>query len=323
MCTETLAAYTWPGFQTSGTSGQNVTDFLRELEVAAPGAYAPSQGIQRGSLVSPPLGGDWIVEVLQNLSGIQRKSRGRAQVSQWIFHQTSEFVALYAGRPKSTVHLVVAPKRLVRRRDAGASEASLAERLGIYADYLARSLAMTGSVEGRPSGLLFAAGLRVREGSAQQLHAHLVSMDLVPACIENLERRHFEDFAGGTKRFMSLSAVVQSLRSAGGLPQIIASQPGLGRELACHRCGQRFADAIRQLVLHCGRCTEWPGPEAVGKHKPSASDEDRIQMDLDHLEEMGFGSAGGTNGCDRYLLREALMASGGSLERAVEVLAAA
>merc|ERR1712216_398487 len=99
----------------SGTGFVGLEALRTEIEAASLGPYTPPRGSQ--ALVPHSPDGDWASEVLRNSSGIQRKSKGRGQLSQCIFHQCSEFAALYVGRPKASVHLLLAPRRPMQRCD--------------------------------------------------------------------------------------------------------------------------------------------------------------------------------------------------------------
>eukprot|EP00927_Polykrikos_kofoidii_P055032 TRINITY_DN49347_c0_g1_i1.p1 TRINITY_DN49347_c0_g1~~TRINITY_DN49347_c0_g1_i1.p1 ORF type:complete len:1128 (+),score=177.76 TRINITY_DN49347_c0_g1_i1:32-3385(+) len=339
----------WPGMLATGGLSA-IGELRRELEDAPPGPYVPPRAIFSSTPGSPrgavpvPADGDWVREVIQNLSGIQRRSKGKGQLSQWVFHQSSEFVALYVCRPKSTVHVLVSPRRFLRRCDISSSEAPLVNRMACYAAYLARclsartrasasaSVAVNAPAGERPLPLLFAAGLRVRPSRVQQFHGHLISMDLAAPRTEDLERRHFEDFTGGPSRFMSLEEVACSLAVGGVVPSGItgpatsiptfsaaASVGGAATatksvavlELRCHRCGHRFGDASKELARHLGRCLAWP--THVEEGAPSKKKE-CTDNDVELLEEMGFGN------CGREALLAALAAAGGSLEGAVSAL---
>eukprot|EP00913_Durusdinium_trenchii_P020973 g19708.t1 len=72
---------------------------VREVQLSCPGAYAPPHGDVE---VQANGASHWIQEVIQNLSGIQRKSKGKGRISQMVYHQCSEFCALYLARPKSS-----------------------------------------------------------------------------------------------------------------------------------------------------------------------------------------------------------------------------
>ncbi|CAK0911522.1 unnamed protein product, partial [Prorocentrum cordatum] len=167
-----------------------------------------------------------------------------------------EFVALYPLRPKiGTVHLIVAPKRLIRRLDATAAEAPALARLAAYAAHLACQLAGRAGLQ----GLRFAAGLRLRQGGAEQLHAHVLSADLRAPGPGDLERRHFEDFTGGRARFLPLGLAAARLAAEGALP---GGPPPGGplAELACHLCGQRFAGAMHDSRATCTHARARAGP---------------------------------------------------------------
>lgn len=275
----------------------------RELDIAPPGSYSPPSQ----SCVPVPPGSDWVREVLQNLSGIQRKSKGRGQLSQQVFHQCSEFAALYVHKPKSSVHLIITPRRLLRRQEVSFQEASMLHRMAHYTKFLAQCLA-------RP-GVDIISGLRVRAGTAQQLHAHLVSLDLVAPCTEDLERHHYRDFTGGVSYLLPLTSLGELLAAASGRAEQVISgastSRGAATSLICHRCGQCFGDAMRELAGHLRRC------QAPCRSKKSTAPQEREgrEEDIILLQEMGFGS-----GQSREALHAALIAVGGSVERAVEML---
>lgn len=267
-------------------------------------------------------GQDWLREVLHCISGIQRKSKGRGGLARFVFHQSSEFCVLYAGAPKSAVHLIITPARLIRRADIGPSEASLIHRMACYAAHLCNDLR-----EAFPS-LQFSSGLRLRPGRTQQFHGHLLSLDLVAPRVTDLDRRDFEDFVTGPSTFLPLQALAERLLSGSCIPSgPEASALGHRRSaLVCHRCGALFGDDFAQLQRHLGVCDVWP-PAASKRYCDSGgkrqSDEevcDALRQveelrwrELAQLEEMGFG------GCGQDALLAAL-ASEGSLERAVALL---
>ncbi|CAE8722459.1 unnamed protein product [Polarella glacialis] len=307
----------WPGLLLGGGQAKvpGAAELLSELSLAIPGPYAPPR---REKAEVEFEDGDWIREVLQNLSGITRKSKGKGQLSQHLFHQSSEFAALYVARPKSTVHLVLTPKRMIRHHQATGADAPTVLRLAIYAKFLAGELASAFP------GLLFAVGCRGRQGSAQKLHAHLLSMDLAAPGLEDLERRHFQDFTGGPEHFLPLEDLAASLVTAGAPPK---PPPATQGALVCHRCGQRFADAMLQLALHLRRCDARPlasqskqqqqqQQQQIQSVKSLILDEACSASSLQLLEEMGFGA------CGRQVLEIVLREAQGSVERAVTVLAA-
>mmetsp|Transcript_101223 Transcript_101223/g.325241 ORF Transcript_101223/g.325241 Transcript_101223/m.325241 type:complete len:1066 (+) Transcript_101223:60-3257(+) len=279
---------------------------------------------------------DWVREVLSCLSGIQKKSKGKGQLSSFVFHQCSEFVTLYVGHPKSAVHLVVTPSRLLKRQDVTAEQVNLMRRLACYAHHL------SGCLQASFPHLRFASGVRLRTGRVQQFHAHLLSLDFVPPRPGDLERRHLEDFAttsvagaGATSRLLPLDALADVLQREGAVPSAPPDMAPLrAKALVCHRCGHLFGDAFAQLCQHLARCDAWPPPpgrcaadakcvggSALGKAVPKedgdplAEVEALQQREIGQLEEMGFGS------CGRDALMAALVAEG-TVERAVAVLAA-
>lgn len=272
---------------------------LRELCASPPGNYSPPTGPH--GLVPVTEGGDWIWEVVQNLSGIQRKSKGRGHLSKMVFHQCSEFVVLYVGRSKSSLHLVLVPKRPLRRDQATSQEAPLLLRLGFYGAWLVQQVARE-----RPG--LFAVGFRVRAGQAQQLHADLLSMDLAAPDAEDLQQRHFDDFTG-LGHFVPLEDLAAELAAGRPLPSV-APPLDLRKGLACHRCGQLFGDAIRELSRHLHRCERWP--DFASKAKGSAPQ--AYQGELETLQEMGFGS------CGKEVLAAVLAEVEGNVEMAVTML---
>jgi diadenosine tetraphosphate (Ap4A) HIT family hydrolase len=305
--------FAWPGMLASNSFADSC-DLQRELHMAPPGLYGH---VPSPAVFSASDGYDWLREVLQNLSGIQRKSKGRGQFSQCIFHQSSEFIAVYAGRPKSSVHLLVAPKRLVQCHQVTVADAPMVGRLAIYAAHLARCLSWS------QPGKRFAAGFRVRRGLIQHFHGHLLSMDIAPPRFDGLDRRNFEDFTSGPSHFTPLDELACRLAVGDGLPQDLHSNSRkLSKELACHRCGQRFGDAMLELARHLAQCQVWPecvhgfdtsncsSKKAKGIHEADGDAE------IDVLEAMGFVH------CGRAVLRAALLAAGGSVERAVAQLVA-
>eukprot|EP00929_Paragymnodinium_shiwhaense_P060181 TRINITY_DN30081_c0_g1_i1.p1 TRINITY_DN30081_c0_g1~~TRINITY_DN30081_c0_g1_i1.p1 ORF type:complete len:999 (-),score=186.13 TRINITY_DN30081_c0_g1_i1:226-3222(-) len=282
-------------------------ELLLELEGRPPVAYAPLRLAL--ATVEDPEGGDWVLHVIQSLSGIQRKSKGSGKLTRHVFHQSNEFCALYVGRPKSTVHLVLAPKRPLRRALVSESEAGLVKRLGDYAAWLSAHF------EAVYPQLRFAAGFRQRQGRVQQLHAHLISLDLVTPRIEDLGRRHYDDFVSGRgSRLIGFIDAAQDLE-AGRLKPLAASGHGSSSghdALRCHRCGQYFGDAMLQLAKHLHDCTDWPSTPAkqiaMPESKPQADD-----ASIRLLEEMGFGGHG------RHILRSVLEDCG-SVESAATYL---
>eukprot|EP00435_Cladocopium_sp_Y103_P024108 s1745_g5.t2 len=272
---------------------------LREVKISCPGPYAPQAEVIDSR--------NWIQEVIQNLSGIQRKSKGKGRISQMVYHQCSEFCALYLARPKSSVHLVLTPKRPLRFNELSAMEAPLLRRLGLYGDLLREFL-------GKHH---FKVGLQTRKLSRDtQVFAHLISMDLVPPDLSDLTRRHFLEFtAPGSTHFMSLNDLARHLSDGSTLT---GRSSNLEQDtLRCHRCGQLFGDSMRQLLLHLRRC-EAPEFDASGLNTaaaPSAaSSGDRVSA-VELLEEMGFR-------CGREALEDVLLHTKGSVERAVEFLSA-
>lgn len=265
-----------------------------ELGRSPPGPYLPMPGP-----VDVPAGGDWISEVIGNLSGIQRKKRS-GQPQQIVFHQCSEFVALYPHRPKSSVHLVLAPKRRVWRDKAGSGEAPLLRRLEVYAAHLVSYL----QSEERP--VPFAVGLRVRRGLVQHLHAHLLSMDMAAPNPQSFEKCQYLDFTGGPARFLSLRDAVDHLAKGKSLALLEVKEES-SEPLRCHRCHQFFGDAVLELWRHLGRCEAWTPVKSPSLHQDYSEA-------LALLEEMGFGS------CGHDALLAALVAAHGSIEHAVSAL---
>lgn len=276
-------------------------DLRRELQAIPAGPYRPPAG--GSALVQVAAGGDWVREVLTCLSGIQRKSRGRGQLSRMVYHQSSEFVALYVGFAKSSVHLIVTPTRLLRRRDVGLAEAPLVRRMSCYAEHLAQGLR-----ESRPR-LRFAAGLRVRRGVVEQFHSHLLSLDLV-APHGDLDRRHFAELTAGPAGFLPLEDLASTLASGRPMPE--AGALDAAGTLACHRCGHLFGDAFAQLCSHISRCEASP---RSASHEALAEVKALWRREVEQLEEMGFGA------CGRDALLAALVAEG-NVERVVAALAA-
>lgn len=276
---------------------------LREVKISCPGPYSPPPHAE--VLDS----NNWIQEVIQNLSGIQRKSKGKGRISQMVYHQCSEFCALYVARPKSSVHLVLTPKRPIRFCTLSCVEAPLLRRLGLYGRLLTNFL-------GNHS---FKVGLQTRKLSREtQVFAHLLSMDLVPPDLTDLTRQHFLEFTepSGSLHFMSLDDF--SKRLSDGVVPVAPNTGVLEKDtLRCHRCGQLFADNMRQLLLHLRRCE---APEPVAFVDGSVCDRVDVTKGgpnsaVELLEEMGFQ-------CGREALKDVLLHTQGSVERAVEFLSA-
>jgi len=287
-------------------------EMLRELAALPVPTYASPAG-----LVPVDDGADWVREVLSCASGIQRASKGRGHLSDRIFYQSSEFCALYVGHPKSTVHLLVTPTRLLRRKDVSASSAALVRRMAHFARHLSESLSSL-----HPD-LRFQHGLRLREGRVQQLHAHILSLDLRAPRLDFVSRRHFEDFTGGEDCIMSLDAAAARLEAGCSLPSgggmMSCDQRPLSTELSCHRCGHLFGNAFMQLLQHLQRCDAWPPGQSEKCAPAAAVPADSASAgpgarELAQLEEMGFLAFG------RDALWRALV-TGGSVERAVAMLA--
>lgn len=271
---------------------------LREVKISCPGPYAPQAEVIDSR--------NWIQEVIQNLSGIQRKSKGKGRISQMVYHQCSEFCALYLARPKSSVHLVLTPKRPLRFNQLSATEAPLLRRLGLYGDLLREFLGKHRRTK---------VGLQTRKLSRDtQVFAHLLSMDLVAPDLSDLTKGHFLEFTGpGSTAFMSLEDLARNLEEGSTLGRSSNLEQDT---LRCHRCGQLFGDSMRQLLLHLRRCE---APEFAGPSGPPISDasdasaSSRSAVEL--LEEMGFR-------CGREALEDVLLHTKGSVERAVEFLSA-
>lgn len=276
----------------SRSLGSAGLQLLREVKISCPGPYVPQAEVIDSR--------NWIQEVIQNLSGIQRKSKGKGRISQMVYHQCSEFCALYLARPKSSVHLVLTPKRPLRFNELSAMEAPLLRRLGLYGHLLREFL-------GKHH---FKVGLQTRKLSRDtQVFAHLISMDLVPPDLSDLTRRHFLEFteAPGSTAFISLEDLARHLVDGSTL----GGSSKLEDTLRCHRCGQLFGDSMRQLLLHLRRC-EAPEFDA-GSPPPVAAPSTTSAVEL--LEEMGFR-------CGREALEDVLLHTKGSIERAVEFLSA-
>jgi len=249
--------------------------------------------------------------VIQNLSGIQRKSKGKGRISQMVFHQSSEFVALYVARSKSTVHLVLSTKRRLQFPGLLPADAGALRRLGLYGRLLGQFLK-----EECPD-LEFQLGVRVaRCTSSKQMVAHLVSRDFLAPDPIDLTQQHYLEFTGGLQTFLPLDDLAKSVKHGSTLqPQVQL------HDLRCHRCHQFFGDSMRQLILHLRRCMAplepskiggrggGPGPDSGGEAQ------DKTLLAVKMLEEMGFA------GCGREALCEILLKAEGSLERAVEFLA--
>jgi len=280
--------------------------FAHELANSPVRKYAPPLS---GATVSTATGVDWICEVLQHLSGISRKSKGHGQLSQFVFHQCTEFVALYPAQAKSSVHIIVAPKCFLSMPEVSPSHVPLVRRLAAYATHLAQLLSA------KFPGQRFAAGFRTRRGRLQQLHAHVLSMDLASPRLDDFERRHFEDFTW-PGRFLSLEDFAVRLQAGGALPSLAtgAGSKGAVEGLVCHRCNARFGDAVRQLWEHLGRCEAWPSIARCAQASvSSALSEDRVRADVAALQDMGFGDFD-SESLSALLLKE------GSLEQVVSVL---
>lgn len=274
----------------SRSLGSAGLQLLREVKISCPGPYVPQAEVIDSR--------NWIQEVIQNLSGIQRKSKGKGRISQMVYHQCSEFCALYLARPKSSVHLVLTPKRPLRFNELSAMEAPLLRRLGLYGHLLREFL-------GKHH---FKVGLQTRKLSRDtQVFAHLISMDLVPPDLSDLTRRHFLEFteAPGSTAFISLEDLARHLVDGSTL-----GSSKLEDTLRCHRCGQLFGDSMRQLLLHLRRCE---APEFGAGHVAAPSTTSATAVEL--LEEMGFR-------CGREALEDVLLHTKGSIERAVEFLSA-
>ncbi|CAK9101505.1 unnamed protein product [Durusdinium trenchii] len=244
---------------------------VREVQLSCPGAYAPPHGDVE---VQANGASHWIQEVIQNLSGIQRKSKGKGRISQMVYHQCSEFCALYLARPKSSVHLVITPKRPLRFCDLGRCEAPLLRRLGLYGRLLTEFL-------GKHA---FKVGVQTRKlPRDSQVFAHVLSMDLVAPDLNDLTRRHFLEFTTGAAHgLIALEDLARDLDT--GDVHRRAALPSEEACLHCHRCGQLFGDSMRQLLLHLRRCD---APEA-GYAEAGARAASAGGLAVELLEEMGF-----------------------------------
>jgi len=279
-------------------------DLFREVRLSGVGRYSPPRGAQ-AEVESE--GGDWIWEVIQNLSGIQRKSKGKGRISQMVFHQSSEFVALYVARSKSTVHLVLSTKRRLQFPSLLPADAGALRRLGLYGRLLGQVLK-----EECPN-LEFQLGVRVaRCPSSKQMAAHLVSRDFLAPDPMDLTQQHYLEFTGGPQTFLPLDDLAKCVKQGSMLQSKVQLH-----DLRCHRCHQFFGDSMRQLILHLRRCTAPLEPKRGYGGGPDGGGEaeDKTLLAVKMLEEMGFA------GCGREALCEILLKAEGSLERAVEFLA--
>eukprot|EP00439_Symbiodinium_sp_Y106_P055543 s4128_g7.t1 len=257
-------------------------DLFREVMLSGIGRYSPPRGAQ-AEVESES--GDWIWE-------------GKGRISQMVFHQSSEFVALY----------VLSTKRRLQFPGLLPADAGALRRLGLYGRLLGQFLK-----EECPD-LEFQLGVRVaRCTSSKQMVAHLVSRDFLAPDPIDLTQQHYLEFTGGLQTFLPLDDLAKSVKHGSTLqPQVQL------HDLRCHRCHQFFGDSMRQLILHLRRCMAplepskiggrggGPGPDSGGEAQ------DKTLLAVKMLEEMGFA------GCGREALCEILLKAEGSLERAVE-----
>ena len=181
--------------------------------------------------------------------------------------------------PKAKVHLLILPRRPVRRLgDLRRSDAPLVRQMARLATWTAAQLRAQ-----RPSLAPLRAGFHVVP-SMPQLHLHLLSLDLDSPSLK--AKHHFNSFA--TDHFVSPRRALAELEGDAGL--VRAAQPaaetaakaGLKRDMVCPLTGMRLANipALKQHLaatryaraLEALRAAE-PGGDDVGGGWPPLDDD--------------------------------------------------
>lgn len=191
------------------------------------------------------LPGDFKGKLEQFLSALANGKAARKH----IVHQTPEFVTLYDGHPKSSVHLLVIPTQRIKCLErVQADHLELLKRMKEYVHWVSNGVAKQ-----HPHLPGWAEGFHAVP-TLDQLHCHVVSLDFQSPCLNSAKQ--YNSFQPSF--LVPLGEVVDALeegfdmRTRFGLASIEAE---LEKELQCHRCQANFAQDIEKFKTHLSTCS--------------------------------------------------------------------
>mmetsp|Transcript_46030 Transcript_46030/g.82886 ORF Transcript_46030/g.82886 Transcript_46030/m.82886 type:complete len:638 (-) Transcript_46030:82-1995(-) len=167
-----------------------------------------------------------------------------------IVHQTAEFVTLYDGHPKSSVHLLVIPIQRIKCLEKVDADHHLAllKRMKEYVNWVRNGVAKQ-----YPHLPGWAEGFHAVP-TLDQLHCHVVSLDFQSPCLNSTKQ--YNSFQ--PPFLVPLGEVVNALeegfdmRTRFGLASV---EDELQKELQCHRCHANFGQDVGQLKTHLMNCS--------------------------------------------------------------------
>lgn len=199
---------------------------------------------------------------------VDKKAPSRQSVEQssgfgrkFLFHEDSEFFALYDGFPKAAVHLLLVPKAPLDSAVCVQSEAFLEA----YIRYLEQILGILARLFPEAT---FRHGVHATP-SLHQMHCHVVSQDFVPSDGQDRFKKHWQSFQ---EPFLVPLCVLRKVlfparadRAASSelekYLKICTLQTAQLRGFKCPRCGE--ACSLEQAFNHLRHCESalpatWP-----------------------------------------------------------------
>eukprot|EP00747_Dinoflagellata_sp_TGD_P030163 gnl/TRDRNA2_/TRDRNA2_134438_c3_seq1.p1 gnl/TRDRNA2_/TRDRNA2_134438_c3~~gnl/TRDRNA2_/TRDRNA2_134438_c3_seq1.p1 ORF type:complete len:313 (+),score=60.29 gnl/TRDRNA2_/TRDRNA2_134438_c3_seq1:85-1023(+) len=217
------------------------------LETLRAGGSFPVPGRNPGPM---PVTGHFAA-VLQQL--LERLAAGDAAAARHVVHETEEFVTIYDGYPKSTLHLLVVPRQRVDSlKDLGPEHLPMLRRLAAYVAWALEGLAAAGA-----GNVGFVHGIHTVP-SLRQLHVHILSQDFQSPCLKNA--KHFGSFQ--SPFLVPLDDAIAALEASVDMNEHF----GIGKaeerlkkqDLCCNRCGVNFVRRFAELKKHLASCKEMP-----------------------------------------------------------------
>mmetsp|Transcript_30973 Transcript_30973/g.56603 ORF Transcript_30973/g.56603 Transcript_30973/m.56603 type:complete len:295 (-) Transcript_30973:143-1027(-) len=221
-----------------GRTAEEFLQSLRESEKLPP-LKPPKDGV--------PLDGMPFSHGLRVALG--RLDAGDAGVLSHFAHVHRDFVALYDGKPKSSVHLLAMPRiRVEGIRSLTKHDLPMLERLAAYCTWLQEELSA------QFPALTWRHGAHANP-SCKQLHIHVMSQDFRSHCMNNKKR--WNSFQ--PPFLVPLQEMMQNLQAdcqegALGTLDVASADLLLQSDIQCHSCGWNFGSNFRALQRHLERC---------------------------------------------------------------------
>lgn len=256
-----LASSTSTIVPTSLTSSPSVQNLKRKLDISGVGSSSSSSSsppsykflsAEMRELARSKHNGGW-QDALTPYINIDSSS-SQPDLKRFVYWQNSDVVVIYDAYPKARFHLLIIPKKKISSLTSlTANDISLVTKMHGVADWIADGLVHQ---EQEKSGKL----LKFRSGyhsvpSMNQLHLHLISMDMNSEWLKN--KKHWISFTNDSF-FLSRCSVMRQLETNGNVSvnkQMCEDLFNVKGPLSCYLC-QEQAKNLPALKMHVEPCLQ-------------------------------------------------------------------